>query len=191
LPPRAGLTESVIVGAAGELADEEGLEAVSVARLAERLHVQAPSLYNHVSGLEGVRRGLSELAAEQLASRLTRAAVGRSGEQAVDAIADAYRSFARSRPGLYAAIVRAPAAAEARYIAAAGTILEVTAAALEPFGLEGDDLVDSVRALRSLVHGFVSMEVGGGFGMPRDVDRSFRRALRIFLRGLDRSANRR
>jgi AcrR family transcriptional regulator len=190
MPPRAGLSEAVILDAAADVADQEGLEAVSLARLSERLHVQAPSLYNHVSGLDGVRRGLAALGAEQLAGKLTRAAVGKSGERAVYAIADAYREFAKSRPGLYAAILRAPQATEARYHAAADVILDVTGASLEPLGLRGDALVDAIRGLRSLVHGFVSLEVSGGFGMPQDVDRSLRRVLGTYLRGLDRSRGR-
>jgi len=187
VPPRAGLNEAVIVGAAALLADQEGIDAVSLARLAERLRVQAPSLYNHVAGQEGVRRGMAALGAEQLGQRLTRAAVGRSGAQAVYAIADAYRAFAKERPGLYAAVQRAPGAAEARYQAAAAQILDVIGAALLPFGLKGDALVDAIRALLSLVHGFVSLELAGGFGLPRHVDRSFRAAVAVYLRGLDRA----
>jgi AcrR family transcriptional regulator len=184
VPPRAGLNEAVIVGAAAELADADGLESVSLARLASHLRVRAPSLYNHIAGQEGVRRGLAVLAAEQLAERLSRAAIGKSGDEAVYAIATAYRAFAKERPGLYAATQRAPEAGEARYQAAAERILEVIGAGLEPLRLEGDDLIDAIRGLRSLVHGFVSLEAAGGFGMLRDVDRSFRQVLSAYLRGL-------
>lgn len=38
-----------------------------------------------------------------------------------------------------------------------------------------DDVFDATRALRSALHGFVSLEAAGGFGLPRDVDRSFSR----------------
>jgi AcrR family transcriptional regulator len=184
VPPRAGLSEAVIVGAAADLADAEGLDAVSLVRLAARLRVQAPSLYNHVAGQDGIRRGLAAMAAEQMAERLTRAAVGKSGEDAVFAVAAAYRSFARERPGLYSAMQRAPEPDEARYQAAAERILDVIGAALEPFRLNGDDLIDAIRALRSLVHGFVALEAAGGFGLKRDVDRSFDAALAVYLRGL-------
>jgi AcrR family transcriptional regulator len=184
VPPRAGLSEAVIVGAAADLADAEGLDAVSLVRLAARLRVQAPSLYNHVAGQDGIRRGLAAMAAEQMAERLTRAAVGKSGEDAVFAVAAAYRSFARERPGLYSAMQRAPEPDEARYQAAAERILDVIGAALEPFRLNGDDLIDAIRALRSLVHGFVALEAAGGFGLKRDVDRSFDAALTVYLRGL-------
>ena len=184
MPPRAGLNEAVIVQAAADLADETGLETVSLAALAQRLHVQAPSLYNHVQGVVGLRRGLSALAAERLANRLVRATVGKSGEQAVYALGDAYRVFAKEHPGLYAAILRAPKKDETRYIAAAKEILDVVGATLEPYRLSRRDLTDAIRGLRSLVHGFVTLELGGGFGMPQDVNRSFRAVLRTYLSGV-------
>jgi AcrR family transcriptional regulator len=186
VPPRAGLNEAVILQAAGDLADEEGLDSVSLAGLAHRLQVQAPSLYNHIAGVDGVRRGLAALGAEQLANRLVRAAVGKSGEQAAYALGDAYRSFAKEHPGLYAATLRAPKKDETRYIAAAEVILEVVGAALEPYRLSKRDLIDSIRGLRSLVHGFVTLELSGGFGMPQEVNRSFREVLRMYLFGVER-----
>jgi AcrR family transcriptional regulator len=186
VPPRAGLTETVILRAAGDLADEKGLEAVSLAALAERLRVQAPSLYNHIAGVEGVQRGLAAHGAEQLANRLVRATVGKSGEQAVYALGDAYRLFAKEHPGLYAATLRAPKKDESAYVAAAEVILEVVGASLEPYRLNRRDLIDAVRGLRSLVHGFVTLELSGGFGMPQDVNRSFREVLRTYLAGVER-----
>jgi AcrR family transcriptional regulator len=47
-PPRPLLSRDQIVSAALELADSEGLEAVSTRRLAAELGVTGPSLYNHV-----------------------------------------------------------------------------------------------------------------------------------------------
>jgi len=185
VPPRAGLNEAVILRAAGDLADEAGLETVSLAALAQRLHVQAPSLYNHVQGVDGVRRGLAALGGEQLANRLVRAAVGKSGEQAVHALGDAYRVFAKERPGLYAATLRAPKKDETKYVAAAEVILEVVGAALGPYQLSRRDLIDAIRGLRSLIHGFVSLELSGGFGMPQDVNRSFHEVLRMYLSGVE------
>lgn len=46
-------------------------------------------------------------------------------------------------------------------------------AVLAAFDLDDDRAVDAARALRSAIHGFVSLEAAGGFWLPRDVDRSF------------------
>ena len=39
----------------------------------------------------------------------------------------------------------------------------------------GDDAIDAIRALRAALHGFVTLETSGGFGLPADIDRSFDR----------------
>ncbi len=152
---------------------------MTLAKLAERLHVQPPSLYNHVAGLPALRKGLAALAAEQLGARLTRAAVGKSGERAVIAISEAYRSFAKERPGLYAAILRAPGPDDTRYIAAAEEILDVVSAALEQYGFSGELLIDAIRGLRSIIHGFVSL------GAERRLRHSARHRPELPARGAD------
>jgi AcrR family transcriptional regulator len=47
---RAGLTRDRVLGAAIQLADEEGLDGLSMRKLAKRLGVEAMSLYNHIPG---------------------------------------------------------------------------------------------------------------------------------------------
>ena len=48
----------------------------------------------------------------------------------------------------------------------------------------GDDAIHAVRALRSLIHGFATLEQGGGFGIPLDLDESFRRLIAIYIAGI-------
>jgi AcrR family transcriptional regulator len=186
MPRRAGLTEPVILDAAAELADETGLDGVSLAAVARRLGVRAPSLYNHVDGLAGLRHGLAALGSEEMARRLTRAAVGKSGEDAALGIARAYRAYAEERPGLYGATLRAPEGDETRRIAASEETLEIIGLALESYALAGDDLIHAIRGLRSVIHGFVSLERSGSFGMTQDVDDSFEYVIRAYLHGLAR-----
>jgi hypothetical protein len=58
-------------------------------------------------------------------------------------------------------------------------------AVMASFGLEGDDAVHAVRGLRSLVHGFASLDISGGFGLPLELDESFSRLVDLFIAGLE------
>lgn len=58
---RAPLTRERVLGAAVELADREGLEAVSMRRLGQELGVEAMSLYSHVRGKEDLLAGMADL----------------------------------------------------------------------------------------------------------------------------------
>lgn len=178
--PRAGLTRDKVVAAACEVVDELGWDALTLAAVAERTGVRLPSLYKHVDSLDALRRGVAALATRELADVLTRAAVGRSGSPALFALAAAYRGYGRAHPGRYAATIRAPQPNDADHLAAADAVLEVVFAVLAGYGVAADDLVDVTRALRAALHGFVTLELAGGFGMPNDLDQSFRRLLTGF-----------
>lgn len=186
---RAGLDDEVILRAAGELADAEGFEQLSLLRLAERLHVRSPSLYKHIAGLDDVRRGLALLGARSLYVRLGRAAIGKSGAEGVRAVSAAYRAFAYEHPGLYAAMQRAATPDDAALGAVSEEILGVLRAVLAPWRLDETSLIHSIRMIRSLLHGFVSLEAVGGFGIPIDLEQSYDYALSVFLEGLDRTAS--
>lgn len=182
--PRAGLSREAVVAAAADLADDHGLEAVTLAAVAGAVGVRTPSLYNHVGGLDDVRRGVALTALRELGDALRDAAVGRAGDEALVALAHAYRAYARDHPGRYAAVQRAPGAADAELAAAAARAVDALLAVLGGYGLEGDDAIHAARAVRSALHGFVSLEVGGGFGIPVDLDESFDRMVAALARGL-------
>ncbi|MEA2842404.1 MAG: hypothetical protein QOJ69_75 [Actinomycetota bacterium] len=173
--PRAGVNTDVVVAEAARVADEVGFDRLTLAAVAERLGVRLPSLYNHIAGVDELRRRLAVFAVIGLGDAITKAAVGRAGTDALLAVADAYRLWAHTHPGLYQASLRAPEPSDADHMAASDAALAVVKAVLAGYGLKDDDVIDATRALRSALHGFVSLEAAGGFGLPRDVDRSFSR----------------
>jgi AcrR family transcriptional regulator len=186
--PRAGLSAERVVDVAAELADRDGLEAVTLTGVADVAGVRPPSLYAHVGGLEDLRRRLGARAAAELAAALRDAAVGRSREEALRSLADAYRDYAHRYPGRYLAAQRAPRPGDAEGEAAAGAAVEVLAAVLAGWGLEGSDAIHAIRGMRASLHGFVALEAAGGFGMPEDVDESFDRLVAMLVGGLDAAA---
>ncbi len=105
---RAGLDKAAVIEEALRLIDEEGLEQLSLGRLAERLGVRVPSLYNHVAGLGGLKRDLAVYCLGELYERLTRAVVGKARGEAIRALADSYLAYARQVPGHYSFTLQAP-----------------------------------------------------------------------------------
>jgi AcrR family transcriptional regulator len=182
--PRMGLDAERVVDAAAGIADAEGLEAVTLARVAGELGVRAPSLYNHVDGRDDVLRAIAVRGVRELTSALREAAVGRSSADALTAAARAYRAYARAHPGRYAATVAAPTRGDEEHRAAASEAVDVMLAVMRGWDLEGDDAIHAVRAFRSAVHGFVAIEAADGFGMAVDVDASFDRLVASLAGGL-------
>jgi len=173
--PRAGLTQDRVVAEAEQIADSVGLHRLTLAALAERVGVRQPSLYKHIEGIDELQHRISIRAKIELATVLGRAAVGRSRGDAIAAIAKAYRVWAHEHPGRYAAAQRAPRAGDTDDEEASSAVVRIVADVLSGFSLAGDDAVDAIRSLRSALHGFVSLEAAGGFGLPVDIDRSYDR----------------
>ena len=173
--PRAGLTRDRVVAEAAAVADEVGLDRLTLAAVAERFGVALPSLYKHVRGLDGLRRDLAVSSLRQLHAELSRATVGRAGRDALLGLAVAYRRFAQAHPGAYAATTRGPDPDDQEHLEITSDTLAVVFAVLAGYGIEGDDAVDATRALRAAMHGFVSLEAGEGFRIPQDLDRSYER----------------
>lgn len=182
---RAGIDAAAVVTAAAELADADGLEAVTVTRLAEKLGVRPPSLYAHVGGLDDVRRRLGTRGNNELATALSHAVEGRSGADALRALAVAYRDYAREHPGTYAALQRSRDLADDDDARAAGdAVVRVALAALRAYGLEGAEAIHAVRLIRIVLHGFVTLEAAGGFAMALSADETFDRLLALLDLGL-------
>lgn len=172
--PRAGVTIQRITDEALLIADERGLEQVTLAAIAERLGVRVPSLYKHVGGLSEVQDLLAEASRIELAGAMEQATVGRSGPQAIASLASAVRLWALAHPGRYASTVTGhrPGTEPGPGMQRATTVfLRIVANGQAD---TSDDVVTRARALRSAIHGFVDLELRGGFGLPTNVEDSFR-----------------
>jgi AcrR family transcriptional regulator len=170
--PRAGLSTRRVVDEAAAHADEVGLNELTLAAVAERLGVRLPSLYKHVAGMAALQRELRIRAKVELTQVLARATAGRSGGDALRALATAYLTWANEHPGLYMASVRAPLDDDPDDQEASRAAVDVVFDALAGYGLDETTAVDAVRGLRATLHGFISLEAAGGFGMDRPLDAS-------------------
>ncbi len=171
--PRVGLNREKIAAQAAVVADETGLDRLTLAAVAQRCGVSLPGLYKHVEGLNAVKRDIAVLAVRELTAVLAGAAAGLAGRDALQAMARAYRGYAAAHPGRYATTIWAPAPGDDEHAEAGAGAIAVLAAVLKGYGIEGPDLIDAVRMLRAALHGFVSLEANGGFGIPQSVDATF------------------
>lgn len=184
MSPRAGLDTQTLVLAAAELADEKGMEEVSLAALAARLGVRSPSLYNHVDGLSGLRTLLAIHGLEQLYNAMSDASQGLAKDDAVHAMGQAYVEFARRHPGLYETTLKAPDQGNRALEEAGEQILSLILHVLSEYKLGQEGELHAVRGLRSILHGFAALENKGAFEMPLDTGISLSRLISTFIAGI-------
>ncbi|MDX3531036.1 TetR-like C-terminal domain-containing protein [Streptomyces sp. ID05-39B] len=159
---RVGLTPERLTRAGAEMADEAGFDQVTVSALARRFDVKVASLYSHVRNSHDLKTRIALLALAELADRGSAALAGRSGKDALTALADVYRDYARDHPGRYVA-AQFRLTPEASAASAGARHSQMTRAILRGYDLAEPDQTHAVRLLGSVFHGYVSLEQAGGF----------------------------
>ena len=102
---RAPLTREKVLRAALKLADEGGIEAVSMRRLGQALKVEAMSLYKHVADKDDLLDGLADLVTQEFtrAGTRRRLASGDPGQRGLPARGAPAASVGRAGAGIAAA----------------------------------------------------------------------------------------
>ncbi|GAA0576099.1 TetR/AcrR family transcriptional regulator [Kribbella sandramycini] len=154
--PRAGeerLSRTAILTAALRIVDDEGIDALTMRRLAATLGVNPMSLYHHLPNKAAVLAGLAELVFAELEIPDPGAAVPWA-DQLKDA-ARAYRNALRAHPNLALQV-----------LSDTSTVSAVVVATVEPFyraldraGLTPRQIVEAVNTLIDFIHGFLLGEV--------------------------------
>ena len=191
--PRVGLDPATVTAAAAAIVDADGPNALTLVRLAADLGVAPPSLYKHVAGFDDLTIRVATLSMRYLADYLTAAAVGRSGRDALTAIAAAYRRFAVEHAGLYSLAQVAPKPGSIAHQAEATRAIDIFRAVIRSYNVPDNLSIHAIRTVRAGLHGFADIEARGGFELPYSVDDSFlvlTDALDASLLNLGRRANR-
>jgi AcrR family transcriptional regulator len=179
-PDRTSVT--AIVAAAADLLESDGLPAVTMAAVAARVGVRAPSLYKRVRDRDELIGLVAQAAVGDLQARLA-GAVGATapgggpagpGER-LGAIVGALRAFALSRPASYALVFTPGGLPLDRTLLAAASapLLEAVAELAGP-----EHALEAARTVTAWATGFIAMELHGAFRLGGDVGEAFSYGLR-------------
>jgi AcrR family transcriptional regulator len=136
--------------------DQHGWQQLSMTALARKLGVRGPSLYNHVDSLDALLGDLQARALAELSGRLQRAAMGRSGAQALRALAAVLREFAAEHPGRYELALSE--AIDRDQMAAAGEPAQAAlTAVIESFGV-AEPTMDVIQTCLAPLHGVIALD---------------------------------
>jgi AcrR family transcriptional regulator len=143
--PRQGLSIDAVVHSATSIADAEGLDAVTMRRVAQALGVAPMTLYTYVPG----KAELLDLMLDAAYARMPRADTsGRPWRQRLTAIADENRALHRAHPWVATVSTRRPTLGPglmAKY--------EHELSALDGLGLDDVTMDDALTYLLSFVQG--------------------------------------
>ncbi|MFF3565311.1 TetR/AcrR family transcriptional regulator [Streptomyces sp. NPDC002574] len=174
-----------MVAAGAALADEVGLAGLTMGLLAERLGVRTPSLYKHVGGQEDLIRRIAALALSEVGDAIGSAVQGYAGRDALAAAARSFRTFVLEHPGRYGATIGLePSGPDDPLATASQRSLGPFRAVLRGYDIADPDVDHALRMLRSLFHGFATLQAANSFQWSADIDESFEWLIAFADRGL-------
>lgn len=187
--PRAGLSTANVVAAGAVMADEGGIDAVTLAALADRLGVRPPALYKHVDGLGDLRHRIATLAMSEFGDELRGTLQGKSGVDALTTLFSVLRGYATRHPGRYASTTGAEFSGPDDPLLAASTrVMGSISAVLSGYGIPAGERDHAIRSLRCMIHGFASLQAANGFQWASDPEESFAWMIRFIDAGLRATA---
>lgn len=162
-PDRTSL--DAIVLAASDLLETDGLAALTMNAVAQRVGVRAPSLYKRVQGRDRLIQLVAEATLTDIADRL-------NAHSDPVQIASQLRAFGKERPAAFLLVMSpgagTPVADDAFRHASVASLLRVAGE------LAGEQhALEAARTLTAWATGFISMELNGSFQLGGDVDRAW------------------
>ena len=164
---------------ARELLEREGLDAISMRRIAERLGIRAPSIYKHLPDKQALENAIISSGFEEQAL-VFETAVAKSKDP-VDAIATAYREFARLHPHLYRLMTERKLDREGLV---AGVEDRAAMPVFEAFGRNRD----LARAAWAFAHGMTILELDSRFPPDADLDAAWAEGIEALRRQVRQTA---
>lgn len=176
------LDRDTLIAAAAELADTNGWNELTMSKVAEMVNRHVSSLYSHVDDLDALRREVVLLAVTEIGDVVWEASIGRSGADALTAIAQAERNFARLHPGRMAALRAHLGVDDSEFRDQALRIAVPIRTVLASFGLNEQQVPIAHRVFSATVRGLV--EPGTPLGTSDD-DIALQATVTLFVTALE------
>lgn len=181
---RAGLDKDIVVERAAQMANEVGLENITLKMIAKEFGIQTPSLYNHIKSLDDLKKSLMLYGWKQLESNLLLAVVGVSGYDALRAMCYAFYEYATSNPGVFNAMLWYNKFQDDETLNATKQLFTVLFKIMATLNIPEETINHLIRTFRGFLEGYALLENNGAFGNPISIKESFNLSVEVLLAGI-------
>lgn len=154
-------------------------------KIAADLVTEMEAFFGKVDTIPQMKQALAIAGYQGLRRQIEKAIEGKTGSDAVRAMALAMRSFALGSPGLAVASFRDPEVDNPEYQKAAGELAQTVLRVFSDVGITDESAKHAIRILKSLVRGFVLGEMSAPVARPMEYQKSYVFAVEMFVSGLD------
>ena len=180
---RADIYKGVIIRKAAELANEIGLEKVTLKLLASNLNIKPPSLYNHIKGLEDLQKEVMLYGWRQLEERVIEAAICITGYDALESMGRTFYKYAIENPGIFNAMLWYNKFQSEEMQDATKRIFSVIYKIFSTLNISQENCDHLIRTYRAFLEGYVLLVNNEAFGHPLPIEDSFEISLQVLIAG--------
>lgn len=181
---RAGLDKEIIVSRAAWLANEIGLENITLKMIAKEFGVQTPSLYNHIKSLEDLKKNLMIYGWKQLEQQILRSVAGVSGYEALRAMCYAFYEYATTNPGIFNAMLWYNKFQDEETVGVTEELFIVLFKIMGSLQISQENVNHLIRTFRSFLEGFSLLVNNKAFGNPISIKESFELSVEVLMAGI-------
>lgn len=181
-----GLSREKVIEKAGELANEKGLNAVTITSLANYLGIKKPSLYNHIKDQDDIFQGLMIYGWEKISNEICTSITDSNPKLAINELSHRIYDYAIQNPGVFEAMLWYNSYKNEQLNIATRGLYKFFFEQTDKLGVEKEVANHLLRTYRSLIEGFILLVIHDSFGNPVSIEESFQISIDLFLNGLDK-----
>jgi AcrR family transcriptional regulator len=178
------LTKDDVITTASKIADEQGLDQVTLKAVAENLSIRTPSLYNHIGSLDDLLRDIAHRGMREMNAQMTQAAIGVSGTEAVKAVSLAYFNYLIEHPGVYEIIQWAGWHGNTETTAIFSEYRSLLEKIVLSCNLKKTDTGAIIDLLTGFLHGYCTLQLGNALNDRDAATKKIATAVDTVMRGI-------
>lgn len=182
--PRAGLSKEEILQKAIELANEKGIDYLSVTTLSEYLGIKKPSLYYHAKTVKEVIQWIMIYGWQKVSTKIVAKAKDTDPETSMKKYARLFYKFAKANPGVFEAMLWYNKYSSEELKNATEGLYKFFFNQTGKMGISKKKANHLLRTFRAFLEGFILLEAHNSFGNPVSVKESFEISLQVLIEGM-------
>ena len=165
--PKGYVDKHYVIAETAALANEVGFSNVTLKLVAERLNIKAPSLYNHITGLDELKQELMAYGWGGLTGKLMDVLIGESGDEAIRLAGNAFYEYAIANPGVFEAMAFTKRNDGSMNTEASQEFMRILFKVLGKRNIGQENAEQVLRLARSYLEGFVLLALHEVFDTTR------------------------
>lgn len=163
------VSKSLVIETASKIADEQGLNNLSLKAVAEKLNVRTPSLYNHIESLDDLLREVAHKGMRSMNEQMAQAAIGKSGDIALKGVSVEYLNFIIEHPGMYETIQWATWHGTNETAQIFENYIKILSTIISSYSFPSKCTDEILNLFTGFLHGFTTLQVRYAFSDPQKV----------------------